>query len=160
MTERCNQCGGELQYGDGLVPLLRCVDCGREIPAAAIPLCACGCKRPAQRGSKYHDYERCRQRAYRGRVKAAAAAAGLPASISMETVEAATHPTPRNGDARARRNRPQKRRQTDLRISYRKAIDAVTEQLELDAHLTRAHARERAQDALRPCLPPRLQDAA
>jgi hypothetical protein len=53
-----------------------------------------------------------------------------------------------------------RQRKPDLRISYRRAVDAFTAQLVLDAHLSRARAREHAQDALRPCLPPRLRDAA
>ena len=35
VVERCH-CGGELAPAHGLVPLLRCVDCDRELPAAAI----------------------------------------------------------------------------------------------------------------------------
>lgn len=36
MGERCNRCGGELAPGEGVVALLACKSCGREIPAAAL----------------------------------------------------------------------------------------------------------------------------
>ena len=36
-VERCNQCGGAFHAATGLVPLLRCEGCGREVPAVALP---------------------------------------------------------------------------------------------------------------------------
>lgn len=90
------------------------------------PRCACGCGRPPRIGSRYADYERCRQRAYRGRVRAAAIEAGLPASLSLR---AATTAQSRNGDAQTAARTRQKRnrmRKPSLRVSYLKAVAAVT----------------------------------
>lgn len=36
--ESCNRCGDEfLPVTDAVVPTLRCIRCGRELPAAAMP---------------------------------------------------------------------------------------------------------------------------
>lgn len=64
-------------------------------------LCACGCgQRLENRHArvKYVD-ERHRQRAYRSEVRRRAEAAGLPASLSLKTVEVADGSGVRNGDA-------------------------------------------------------------
>lgn len=36
-VERCNACGGQFAPAKGIVPLLRCVDCGRQVPRGAFP---------------------------------------------------------------------------------------------------------------------------
>lgn len=68
--------------------------------------CPCGCGGPVLRGRKYALGGRCRQRAYRKRVRAAADAAGVPPTVTLETVDAASRTGARNGDAQTRRNRP------------------------------------------------------
>jgi hypothetical protein len=76
--------------------------------------CACNCGADLAGRSERTLYanERCRQRAYRRRVKRAAAAAGLPASLSLENVETAKGTRDRNGDAHtARRPRQTRRRE-------------------------------------------------
>lgn len=71
--------------------------------------CVCGCGRPRQPGSKYADYERCRQRAYKKRVRAAAEAAGVETRLSLERLEGSTSTGSRSGYASAARKRPQTR---------------------------------------------------
>lgn len=65
--------------------------------------CACGCGRDLQasrrRTAIYYD-ERCRQRAYRKRVRDAAEAAGVSASLSLKSLDASSGAPSRNGDAK------------------------------------------------------------
>jgi hypothetical protein len=93
-------------------------------------LCGCGCGESLKGRSARSLYldARCRQRAYRERLNAAAEAAGVPAHLSLETIRAATPPGDRNGDAQTRRQAPPRRR-TELRVSYRKLV-ALLDELE------------------------------
>lgn len=90
--------------------------------------CECGCGREARPGSKYHDYERCRQRAYRNKVKTEAERAGLPAHLNLQV---ATSAQARNGDAQtSARSRQTRRRAPDLRIPYGRLLERLEEFLE------------------------------
>jgi hypothetical protein len=111
------------------------------IPTIALPrLCACGCGAllEGKRPQAVYLNGACRARASRARGKG--------------------HPRPRKPHSKRTRG-GKERRKPDLRISYRKAVDAFTELPEL-AHLPAGARARRAQDTLRPCLPPRLKDAA
>lgn len=107
-------------------------------------VCKCGCgKRLINRreGTLYFD-ERCKRRAHRRKVKKALAAAGLPTSLSLQ---AATTTRTRPGDARTAR-RP------DLRVSYRRAVDAVADVLVRLPGIDERAARRCATNALKPLL--------
>lgn len=71
MSELCNKCGGEFRRVHPLtaiVPLLECVDCGRQIPRGAIDIspeptaCTSGrcqvCDMCAERGDREYDERR------------------------------------------------------------------------------------------------------
>lgn len=91
-----------------------------------------------------------RQEAYRQRVREAAKANGLPANLSLKSVQATAPTGKRSGDAPRRRKSGQ-----SVRISYRKAVDAVAD------HLS---SYETAHEVLDPLLTERqkegLRDAA
>lgn len=74
--------------------------------------CACGCGEQLHGGGERVLYvdPRHRQRAYRRRLEALAKAAGIPARLSLETVQAARSTTARNADAQKRRATPRPRR--------------------------------------------------
>lgn len=93
--------------------------------------------------------ERHRQTAYRARVKAAATAAGLPPNLSLSSVQQSTPTNHRNGDAQKPRKGTKRRSGKSIRISYRKALDALEDNyisLGVDA------PRHRAMAVLRPLL--------
>lgn len=136
-------------------------------------LCACGCGEWAKPGRKYFDYERCRQRAYKQRAKAEAAARGLPTTLSLSAIEAATPGTPtgsRSGygqDGARAAQKPRKKRGPDMRISYPRAVAAVTDDILREhgdagclAGPPRDRAVKRAESVLRPLLPPAARKAA
>lgn len=119
-------------------------------------LCVCGCGRAQRPGSKYFDYERCRQRTYRQRVGRAAADAGLPTSLTLASLSGSSGS--RLGDAQ-KGGRAAKRRRPDLRVSYRKAVDAVDGALaEIQPYPTAA-ARRRVMAALEGLLTDRQREA-
>jgi hypothetical protein len=68
--------------------------------------CACGCVDVAPAGSAYAHPDRCRQRAYRERVKDEARAAGIDSLGSLRSIRASRTPSERNGDAPARPRKP------------------------------------------------------
>jgi hypothetical protein len=119
--------------------------------------CACGCGEAPRPGSKYADYERCRQRAYRQRVQKHLRDAGLPDRLNLRVAEGAEG---RHGDAQAAA-RKRTRRSPDLRISYRKAVDAVAAEFarcSSSAEVGRAH-HLRAERTLVPLLTDRQRAA-
>lgn len=98
--------------------------------------------------TKYCD-DRHRQAHYRARVKAAATAAGLPPNLSLTAVQQSTPTNHRNGDAQKPRKGTKRRSGKSIRISYRKALDALEDNyisLGVDA------PRHRAMAVLRPLL--------
>lgn len=117
--------------------------------------CACGCGELCRPGSKYADYEKCRQRAYRRKLQDRLRAAGLPDHLNLEMA----------GDARARHGDAQKpsrkrsRRSPDLRISYRKAVEAVAEKAAATDWVAEERAHMWATDLLSPLLTDRQRTA-
>jgi hypothetical protein len=88
--------------------------------------CRCGCgKRPAPR-EVYAVGNRCRQRAYDNRRKAQAAEAGVLVRPNLAQLKERTGR--RSADAPAPARKPRKRN-PDLRISYRKAVEAFAAHL-------------------------------
>lgn len=80
-------------------------------------LCGCGCKNQilSRRASTVYVDERHKQRGYRRRLNAAAAAAGVAPRVTLEAVRATTLTANRNGDAQALPKAPQKRRKRSPR---------------------------------------------
>lgn len=115
-------------------------------------LCACPCRKPIPAGAratrKYHDPTRCRQRAYRARVREAAARAGVAPTITLSAVRAGT------GDRHRYAKRPAGTRKPDQRVSVRKAEDAIRRELGDPAAANAAIA------AMRSALPPGARHAA
>lgn len=97
--------------------------------------CACGCGEQLHGGGERVLYvdPRHRQRAYRRRLEAEAKAAGIPARLSLETVQAARSTTARNADAQTRRAAPRRRRPSRPRdgvSAYFPSIDVAEAVLE------------------------------
>jgi hypothetical protein len=69
--------------------------------------CACPCKKPLTGRSERTRYwsPRCRQRVYRARLAKAAEAVGVPARLSLESLQATTGTGKRHGDAQRRARR-------------------------------------------------------
>lgn len=143
-----------------------CTLCADEAHTAR--KCLCGCGEPIINRSAQVRYvnERHKQRAHRKRLKAAAEAAGLPASLSLKAVDSYTTGGNRRGDgqagARAPQGTPSKPRKPSLRISYRKAVAAVSAELlrrGLVDPATRHAADAVAQSFLRPLLTDRQRAA-
>lgn len=93
--------------------------------------CGCGCGGSMEgrpRRALYIDHRHA-QRAYRKRLAEQLDAAGLPRTLSLQTVETANYPRDRNGDAPAAGNRPQRRsrKPSAPRISLRKALRVADE---------------------------------
>jgi hypothetical protein len=82
---------------------------------------------------KYRYGDRCRQRAYREKVKREAEAAGLSPTLTLAEIQATNGTQRRNGDAQTRRKGAQRSR-SGLQVSHRKAVDAVARAI--------THARE------------------
>lgn len=119
--------------------------------------CACPRREPMDgmpATAKYRHGSRCRQRAYEARVKRAAEAAGLSVAPSMRAVDAARGTNERQADAESSRKRPQRRR-TELRVSYRKAVEVLTA-----AYAPKGHedeSRQFIERTLADALPPRAR---
>jgi len=90
----------------------RCA-CPKREPMAGMPSTA-----------KYRYPEICRKRAYREKLKREAEAVGLSVAPTLAAVRAAVTTNGRDGDAYTPAKRPQRRR-TELRVSYRKAVEAI-----------------------------------
>ena len=128
-------------------------------------LCLCGCGEPLPRSrkltAKYVDHRHA-QRAYRKRLKERAEAQGVPSSLTFKELDSTNPLGNRHGDgessARAARATSKKPRKPSLRISYRKAVDALAEYLaEHDygnepAGLKKTFADADAKTILRPLL--------
>lgn len=116
-----------------------------------------GCLNPISSRRKNTKFccEAHRQEAYRRRVRAAATAAGLPANLSLKTVEQSTPTENRSGDARSRRKSGQ-----SVRISYRKAVEAVGQHLALVQDLQPGQSgNDAAREILDPLLTERQKEA-
>jgi hypothetical protein len=92
----------------------------RERVARGVCACGCGERLPVERrrGTRFQD-ERHRQRAYRARVDAAAADAGLPANrgvLTLEAVRQARATGTRNDDARKPARARQARRREGVSV--------------------------------------------
>lgn len=103
-----------------------CVKCVRDA-IAADGRCACECGTPLGGHAAHVKYvdQRHRQRAHRADLKARAAALGVAPSLSVKTLDSATTQTNRRSDAQTGARKPTRPRKPQLRISYRKAVDAV-----------------------------------
>lgn len=112
-------------------------------------LCACDCGQPldGRRGNTRYVDARHRQRAYRKRLDAEARARGLSANLSLRTVRATRATRTRNGDARKRARKPEKR------LSYRKACDALAAHLQAEYFMDPAVAALKARMVLSEALP-------
>lgn len=90
--------------------------------------CHCPCKGPlpadAMAGQMYIDRNHA-QRAYRERVKDAAAAVGLTVAPSFRAIAASTPTRGHNGDAEKRPNGARRAR-SGIQVSYPKAVAATT----------------------------------
>lgn len=131
-------------YARGLPQHWLTVDAFREAVRDG-RLCECGCGQPPSPASKFANRDRCRQRAYHNRVTAAARDQGVSARPNLTDLTRRTHA--RSADAPAPARKPRKRT-TDLRVSYRKVVDAMTElvlSVAAAQQLTQADARERAE---------------
>ena len=119
----------------------------RELIARRICPCSPACRQSVagRRQSTIYVDAAHRQRHYRNRVKTAATAAGLPAVLTLKTVQGSTPTKKRHGDAPRARKSGQ-----SIRISYRKAVDAVAE------HLS---SYETAHEVLDPLLTDRQKEA-
>jgi hypothetical protein len=107
---------------------------------------------------KYRYGARCRQRAYEAKVKAEAEAVGLRVAPSLKAVRASTRTTQRQADAQNATAAPRKRR-TELRVSFRKAVEVVAENAALMPMVTRAQATRSAEQILARALTPRQLEA-
>jgi hypothetical protein len=96
----------------------------------------------------------CRQRAYRKRARERLRDAGLPERLNLQVAEGTAA---RHGDAQTTA-RKRTRRSPDLRISYRKAVEAVAAELERFSTGSVSH-RRRAERALAPLLSDRQRAA-
>lgn len=164
LTIDCNRHGEQalISLTDGQ---WTCELCANELREAR--KCACGCGASLLGRSArtiWHD-DRCKQRGYRRRVVARAEAVGLPSSLSLRALDAGSTTHNRNGDAQTRGAKPRavskKPRKPSLRISYRKAVKAVSValvkgELQIDAHKV---PREQAEAALLPLLTPKQKEA-
>lgn len=108
----------------------------RQREATAAGRCGCLCGQPLaanrRRGVRYRD-EHHKQRAYRARVDARAADRGVATKhgvMTLESLPPASDTGNRNGDAPTARQRTQRRRQPELRISFRKAVAILAHELE------------------------------
>ena len=110
-------------------------------------LCVCGCGKPTAAGSKYADRERCRHTVYRRKLAEAQQQAGIPQRLNLTTLTVAS--PSRVSDAPAPARKPTARK-PDLRINYRRAVEAV-------ANVTgNAHS---AEECLKPLLSPQARRA-
>ena len=123
--------------------------------------CPCGCGHTPAAGSKYAVRDRCRMRAYRQRLHAEAQDRGAPAKLSLGVLRDGGSES-RNRDGQNARPRPQRRRAPELRISFRRAVEAVNcalasyvmaQGVDADA------ARQEIEDALADALTARQRDA-
>jgi hypothetical protein len=115
-------------------------------------------------GRRLYCGEQCKDRAYRERVKAAAAAAGVPVKASLRFFGTPSAPGS-TGEGRAdaqNKRKAAKRRPPSLRISYPKAVEALTAALtNAGGHLIgmpEPRARECAEQILRPHLSPKVRE--
>ena len=124
--------------------------------------CACPRKEPMDgmpESIVYRHGDRCHKRAYRDRVKRAAEAAGLEVALSLRAIRATKGTKASAGQTESAKKRAQNRR-PELRVSYRKAVDGMTERLAALLSPTPDgpsldECREIAEQGLKLALPPR-----
>jgi hypothetical protein len=105
----------------------------RQRRAVAAGRCACLCgERIDMVAGIRNASERCRQRAYRERMKARAEDLDVPVTLTMESVRTGGSTRTRNGDAVRRRTPPMRKRRVDLRIPLSRLTARLAE-LDLDA---------------------------
>lgn len=109
--------------------------------------CVCGCGTPARPGSKY-ALDHHRNRVYRRKVVKATEQVGLPAHLNLSTLT--EEALPRVGDTQ-RPARKRSRRSPDLRVSYRKAVAAISDGMRV--------VPSDAEAILRPLLTARQREA-
>jgi hypothetical protein len=85
-------------------------------------LCQCGCGGKPTANSKYAIRDRCRQQAYHNRVEAVARDQGVESRPNLTQLTAGTGA--RSADVPVVARKPRKRN-PDLRLSYRKVVDAL-----------------------------------
>jgi hypothetical protein len=116
--------------------------------------CICGCGKDAQPYSKYAFPERCRSRAYRNRVREEADAKGVSAHLTLGDLRNGTTARVGHTPAPARKRT---RRAPDLRVSYRKAVDAISLPLADRLEISETLARNFTEGCLRPLLSEKAQ---
>jgi hypothetical protein len=92
--------------------------------------CACPRKESMEGMPKsiiYRHGDRCRKRAYREKVKRAAKAAGVEVAPSLRAIRATRGASGHDGHAGTKPRHAQKRR-PEVRLSYRKAVEALVEE--------------------------------
>lgn len=108
--------------------------------------------------AKYRHPESCRKRAYRAKVKARAEAAGFKREMSLGDLDMATGTGGRAGDAETTR-KPRQRRRVELRVSYRKAVEALTDSFAFLAPITGdLDCRRIVEQGLRTALSPKQRE--
>lgn len=111
----------------------RCVKCVRDrIASDGFCACECGQRLGGRVETSKYLGQKHRQAAHRADLRALAVALGVNASLSVKTVRAAsTTASRRSDDERAGRvaTRRNAKRKPDLRVSYRKAVEAVEQAL-------------------------------
>jgi hypothetical protein len=120
--------------------------------------CACPREEPMEglpSSIKYRHGDRCHKRAYRARVKEAAAEVGLQTAPTLAAAEAARTTNAPAGQTESPR-KSSKPRRVELRVSYRKAVEAFTPHM---AHADLALARAAAEGVLFEILTPKQRDA-
>jgi hypothetical protein len=105
-------------------------------------------------GRRKYCGDRCKDRAYRARVAKLAAEQGTHVRASLTILSTPT---------RGRRSDAQTTRQTvkrapSLRVSYRKAVEAATEEIARQWLLDPGRVRKRVEKALRPLLSPAARE--
>jgi len=131
-------------------------------------VCACPLGEPMDLmplSVKYRHGDRCRKRAYRAKLKGAAEAVGLQVAPTLRAVELMVSTRERDGHAENGRKRAQKRA-PELRVSYPKAVEAMTERLvalippgvDLMDELSSERCREIAEEGLSTALSTRQRE--
>jgi hypothetical protein len=124
-------------------------------PVTGPRLCACGCGTSLagrRDGTLYVDHAHA-QRAYRRRLRAALAGAGLPTSLSLRMTDGANGTPTHHGDSRTRSCEAREAR-SGLQLSYPKAVRVLADAI-APTTPTDADALLRADLILRQALPAR-----
>jgi hypothetical protein len=135
-------------------------------------LCVCGCGMEAAPGSKY-ALEKHRKTVWRQKQRDAQIAAGLPEHLNLATLADLSKGTGQRLRDAQKSARKRSRRSPDLRVSYRRAVDAVATAIAVDqqalerlyfgaatsnpseSQIAAGTFRDRAEEILRPLLTPK-----